>query len=578
MNSPAHRRRRFRPAAGSDPVGGGRRRTLLNLLARQAARVRSGPALLKSSGKALLRTLVAVVAIAPLAAAWGIGHAEVDDYLGPHQVRFATNYGGEVEINLGPIGNAYLPSPAWPVGVTIIVGGVGAAPETVGSLFSERTLAAYASLYTDPQGAVEGIVERLEQQAVVSGLMVEALLLVVFAAFRLRSRLLAPWVVQRVTRRRVLVAYATVVALVLGSILAPRAQPGLRIPVSVAAGTGPLASLTVDSVLLADLLDRGIKGITLLSDRQQQAVRDYVDNSYANLSTQFDALPRPSAGESMIMGFSDLHCNQATTELITRLVRATEPALVLSSGDDTVNGTAAERGCIRREAAIAGDLPFLVAPGNHDSNITETQMSSDGMTVLDGKGVAAGGMLVLGDDDPEHNIPFSVERTMDRPESEEQLGQRLVDVARTERTDVIMVHQPRASAVIMDAPDPPARLVLWGHFHAESGPSVVRHADGSWTVGMQQGTAGGVRQPTFTSFSTPFSPPLISADVYFYFRDTATGLITGVQPVHFRPDASAVVDDRMPTGDLDSLPVTTRIKLGGDSPSSTPIPATPSPR
>ena len=60
------------------------------------------------------------------------------------------------------------------------------------------------------------------------------------------------------------------------------------------------------------------------------------------------------------MGFSDLHCNQATTELITRLVRATEPALVLSSGDDTVNGTVAERGCIRREAAIAGDLPFLV--------------------------------------------------------------------------------------------------------------------------------------------------------------------------------------------------------------------------
>ena len=78
--------------------------------------------------------------------------------------------------------------------------------------------------------------------------------------------------------------------------------------------------------------------------------------------------------------------------------------------------------------------------------------------------------------------------------------------------------------------------MLWGHFHCQSGPTVITHDDGSWTVGMQQGTAGGVRQPTFTSFSTPFSPPLISADVYFYFRDTATGLITGVQPVHFLPD------------------------------------------
>jgi hypothetical protein len=82
---------------------------------------------------------------------------------------------------------------------------------------------------------------------------------------------------------------------------------------------------------------------------------------------------------------------------------------------------------------------------------------------------------------------------------------------------------------------------------------------------MQEGTAGGVRQPTFTSFSTPFSPPLISADVYFYFRDTATGLITGVQPVHFQPDAKVVIDDRIATGDLAKLPVQTRIRLGGAS-------------
>ena len=87
----------------------------------------------------------------------------------------------------------------------------------------------------------------------------------------------------------------------------------------------------------------------------------------------------------------------------------------------------------------------------------------------------------------------------------------------------------------MSTPNPPARLVLWGHFHSQSGPTVIMHDDGSWTVGMQEGTAGGVRQPTITSFSTPFSPPLISADVYFYFRDNATGLITGVQPVHFEP-------------------------------------------
>ena len=80
-----------------------------------------------------------------------------------------------------------------------------------------------------------------------------------------------------------------------------------------------------------------------------------------------------------------------------------------------------ERGCIRREAAIAGETPFLVSTGNHDSDVTEAQMKGAGMTVLDGSVVRAAEIDVLGDDDPEHNIPFSVERTKDRPETEEEL-------------------------------------------------------------------------------------------------------------------------------------------------------------
>jgi predicted phosphodiesterase len=323
--------------------------------------------------------------------------------------------------------------------------------------------------------------------------------------------------------------------------------------------------LTVDSVLLADLLDRGIAGIKLLSSRQQQAVKNYVDSSAASLSQQLDNLPKPSAGETMILGLSDLHCNQAMTELIARIAQVAKPTLILSSGDDTVNGTAAERGCIRREAAIPHGVPFIIATGNHDSDVTEDQMRGVGMTVLDGQVVKAADISVLGDDDPEHNIPFSVDRTKDRPESEEEMGQRLVGLARNKHTDVVLVHQPAAARVIMDTPNPPADLVLWGHYHAQSGPEVIMHEDGSWTVGMQEGTAGGVRQPTFTSFSTPFSPPLISADVYFYFRDDATGLITAVQPVHFRPDAKVVIDDRIATGDLSRLPAETRVKLGGAS-------------
>jgi predicted phosphodiesterase len=568
MNGPASGRWPFRPGAnrpraprdGRGPAESGQRQTLTSALARQAARTRSKRTLLASVGKALLLTLLAALAAAPFAAIWGISHAQVDDYLGPNRVNFASNFRGEIELNLGPIGNAYLASPVRPIGLLITVGGVGTAAGNLNSLFSEQTLIAYTSLYTEPGEALSGIVERLAGDAVREGLKAEAVLLIGIAIWQLRRQLVPPSTATQVTRRRAAAIYATVVALVIGSILVPEKPKDPRYPVGVADG-GRFSSLTVDSVLLADVLDRGIKGIRLLSARQQRAVQTYIGSADASLSDQLDALPRPSSAETMILGFSDLHCNQAMTELISRLANVTQPSLVLSSGDDTVNGTAAERGCVRREAGIPPAVPFLVATGNHDSDVTEAQMRSAGMTVLDGQVVKAAGLSVLGDDDPEHNVPFSVDRVKDRTESEEEMAQRLIDVARDKHTDVLLVHQPVAARVIMNTPNPPAPLVLWGHYHAQAGPRVIMHDDGSWTVGMQEGTAGGVREPTFTSFSTPFSPPLISADVYFYFRDNATGLITAVQPVHFRPDARVVIEDRVATGDLTNLPPETRMRL-----------------
>jgi hypothetical protein len=516
-------------------------------------------------------TLLASLLAAPLAIAWGVAHAEVRDYLGPNVVEFSANYGHEVSIDLGPLGRAFLPSPAAPVGVQITVGGLTAGSVSGSllseSLLSEQTLTAYTSLFADPEEAIAGIVDRLVADMVVESLQAEVVLLIVFAVWLLRRRLLSPAIVPHVSLRRTLAVYVAVMALVLGSIVAPPPPTKeVRLPVTVDEGTA-FEGLTVDSFVLADVLDRGVKGVRLLSARQRRAVDRYVESASQNLLLQFADLPAPAEGETMLLGFSDLHCNLAMTQLLSALAAATEPDRILSSGDDTVNGTAAERGCITREAEIGGDTPFLVSTGNHDSDITEGQMSNAGMVVLNGQVVDSDGLSVLGDDDPERQVPFSVDRVRDRPETEEQLAQRLLDVARRDPVDVLLVHQPAASAVVMNEPDPPARLVLWGHYHDEHGPVVVRHRDGSWTVGMQQGTAGGVKQPTITSFSTPFSAPLVRADVYFYFRDSATGLITGVQPVHFSPDATVEIGKRISTGDPDRLPLATRESLGAVTPS-----------
>ena len=92
MNGPAADRRPLRPGAnrpkdprnivpegGRGPAESGRWRTLTSVLARHADRVRSRRALLTDLGKALLLTLLAALAAAPLAAVWGISHAQVDD-------------------------------------------------------------------------------------------------------------------------------------------------------------------------------------------------------------------------------------------------------------------------------------------------------------------------------------------------------------------------------------------------------------------------------------------------------------------------------------------------------------------
>ena len=234
----------------------------------------------------------------------------MEDYLGPHRVNFASNFSGEIELNLGPIGNAYLESPASPIGLVITVGGVGTAAENLNSLFSEQTLIAYTSLYTEPDEALSGIVEHLVRDAVREGLKAEAVLLLGIAIWRLRRQLVPPWIMTRVTWRRAAAVYVTVVALVIGSILVPEQAKDPRYPVAVAGG-GPFSSLTVDSVLLAGVLDRGIKGIRLLSVRQQRAVKSYLDSAAGSLSTQLDDLPKPGSDETMILGFSDLHCNQA---------------------------------------------------------------------------------------------------------------------------------------------------------------------------------------------------------------------------------------------------------------------------
>ena len=117
--------------------------------------------LVKRLARCVGLVLVAALFAAPMAVGWGIAHAEIEDYLGPHQSTISSNFSGELKINLGPVGNAYLPNPYAPIGVTVDIGGVGKIGGSSSNFFTESTLAAYTSIFNDPQETVGGIVERL---------------------------------------------------------------------------------------------------------------------------------------------------------------------------------------------------------------------------------------------------------------------------------------------------------------------------------------------------------------------------------------------------------------------------------
>ncbi|QDP97933.1 hypothetical protein FOE78_20305 [Microlunatus elymi] len=513
--------------------------------------------------RGVLTVLVCGLLAAPLAAIWGLGHAEITDYLGANRATIAVDYTGETRIDLGPLGNAYLPLSYGPVGLTLTIHGV-VEPATGGSLLSTQTLQSYLNLYNDPAEAITGIRDQLVTSAISHAVVAEIVLVLIMIGWTQRRHFLSARLVRMSRTRYAVVSYFVVMIITATVTVAPPATaPTARYPVTIADDTR-FDGMTVDSQLLADVLDRGVKGVRKMAARQNAQIDAYVDKTKENLVNQTSKIPSPAPGEQMIFGISDLHCSLAMTRFWKVLVSLSDPAMVFSSGDDTMNGTATERTCVVSERAIAGDRPFIDVGGNHDSPITERQMKAAGATVLDGKVTKVDDVRFLGDDDPEYNPPFSTDRVQERSETEEQLGKRMIDTAAGRNVDVIMVHQPAAGRVVADAKNPPTKLVAWGHMHIQEGPYVNTHEDGSWTVAMQLGTAGGVAPPTITSFSTPFSTPRTSADGYFFFRDLETGLITGVQPVHCLPDGSVIIDNRIPTGDLADLPAQTRGRLGGD--------------
>lgn len=492
----------------------------------------------------------------PLALAWGVGHAHTSDYVGPQKAEFTTNYSGEVRADLGLLGDSYIPIPSedkiGSIGLDVTVGGIGS---NLGnkSVDPYLLLEQYVGVYTNPSFTIEGVKSGLEHSMLEEALEAEALFMALGGVVALRRHIFSDKVLDKLPSSRVMVsaALATSVMLSTSALASPvPTDTAPRTLITALEGT-PFEGATTDNTTGEGYLNRAIGAIDKLSSRQTKIMNAYIKTASDNLDRQKDLLAKPREGESMYLGYSDLHCSLAMTNLIGQLIKISNPDLVLDSGDDTMGGTKAEEFCIRKKAEMIGGVDSLTALGNHDSAVTAKQLKDNDLPGLDGKIVEARpeSITVIGDSDPEQNLPFSWDRVMRRSETEAQMGERLAKLAHDKNIDVVMVHQPGAAMSFIEhsvGDDP--RLVLWGHMHCEE-EHVIWNADGTWTLALQQGTAGGIVEPSIGGVSIPWTPPRKEAEVDLLFQDKQTGLITGRQRIRFAPDGRVTIDKREDIGD-----------------------------
>ena len=145
------------------------------------------------------------------------------------------------------------------------------------------------------------------------GLKAEAVLLLGIAIWRLRAQLVPLYFMTPVSRRRRCCVrggcrtcrLCSGAPEIEGSAL-PRSNRGWR-PILLTDGGQRAAR---------GHIDRGIEGIRVARSARQRAVKTYVDIWLRATLGSAGRSAATTIDESMILGFSDLHCNQLMTELI----------------------------------------------------------------------------------------------------------------------------------------------------------------------------------------------------------------------------------------------------------------------
>ena len=539
------------------------------------------------------RTLVllAVTGLASLCV--GVVTATASSPVGPHQAQWSTTLDSTVSLDLGPLGQVALDSPAGILGVRVVLGEVaGQAEPVVGSqdalgeaLSSDG--AAYISLITHPELTIERGLRALADDALRRAGLLESIVLCLVAAGRLatggRLRDAVRRALARPAASGLLTAtgVVTVVALLVPA-LRSEAVTGQRLP--VLAGT-PLEQARLSgrigdiaqayggrvTTFLADntsfyaaahanlwaawAASERVDGVTDVTAVDGVVDADQVARAAASASPAgtsgapsrgpstaaapgsspqppTTAEPAHDQGAVTAVLTTDLHCNLDVTAFAGLLDALAGATVHMDDGDLTMTGSEPEQFCVDAlDNAVPGGVARVATIGNHDSSYTAERLRALGWTVTDGSVRDVGGLRVLGDVDPDRTPAGG---TFQRgEESATDIGRRLATVS-CEAAG----RGEGADVVLIHQPATFGPLIdggcvpllIGGHVHQERGMSVTRGAN----LDVAQLVSGAGKGGT--------SVGRVTEDAYLHVLsfDSDGGLVAW-RVVVLHPDASVTV-------------------------------------
>ena len=484
----------------------------------------------------ITRTLVLLTAVSLVSLGVGAATATASSPVGPHEAQWSTTLDSTLSLDMGPLGQVSLDSPAGILGVRVELEEVPgeADPAAVSESALGEALssdgAAYLSLVTHPELTIERGLRALVDDALRRAGLLESIMLCLVAAGRLATRGRLRDAVRaglsRPAASSLLTATAavTVVALLVPSL---RSEPVTGNRLEVLAGT-PLerarvsgrigdvvqayggrvsaflddntafytaaqanlraaweASQTIDGttdVTAADGVvdtDRGARdpqdaaSASAAPESASPSAEASATDSSSNATT---ARSGDRQGSITAVMTTDLHCNLdviAFSGVLDALAGAT---VHMDDGDLTMTGSDPEQICVDAlDDAVPDGVARVATIGNHDSASTAERLRTIGWTVTDGTVENVGGLQVLGDVDPERS---PAGRTFQRgEENATDIGMRLAGVScdatrKGKEADVVLIHRPDTFGPLVD--DGCAPLLVAGHVHEERGMSTTR--------------------------------------------------------------------------------------------------------